>query len=221
MSVANFRGFTTQVSGYVQEILSCLRTIPEHRFTFPNHTPTQSLDHWRNTINQNLINCDRVMDEYIHRHFPTAPQPVTRKSLVFALKNEIIHMVNANNMIFETGDQEAMCQFTESVFLGLFGETLAIPRLLRDPPDPGTPPFEQPGHRIRRDGDLPPENSGAREVEPPYADPEFEMHGHDRSDSQDVPGRKRPRTDLDFQNACVIIDNLHRRLSALEQRVGK
>ncbi len=214
--------------GRVSEITSIIAHINEQFRNFPQITHAQHIADYQGIINRDLLELQQIMDKYKDDFFSDSPVHITRRSLVFCLKNLIINSVNSKYYRYITDEQLALCTFTEDTFLSLFAENLIIPKLPRHPPDPGTPPGEANGPKKVNhffDGDH-----------EPFGDGGFQYNEHDKDnvdwarhpilpvDRERVQNAEPRGSERDVSSAMqyhtIILENIHRRLSALELRMG-
>jgi len=227
MSVSEYRGFDHRCDGRVNEITSRIAHINIQFQNFPGIDHAQHMANYRDLINRNLQELQGIMDSYINEFFSDAPVEVTRRSLVFCLRNLIIESVQSKRYRYITAEQLALCTFTETTFVSLFAENLTIPRHPANwhPPDPGTPPYDAKGPRQGdplfggdhgpSDGDDFHDRDPDKSYDLPPPLPVFrgdERNAEPRGSERGVGSAMRYHT--------IILENIHRRLSALEQRMG-
>jgi hypothetical protein len=156
---------------------------------------------WIETIGGILRRVDGKMTTYVDGHSSGDVKIVLRRSLIFNFKNLIEAGVKEHITDHQalSARQLRQCTLIEESFRGLFAEELKIHRQVVNPVYPAAPNVPGPNDFTGHPGN--------------------EKRGPDPGDD-DFSAQKRARTDLDFNNACVILDNLHKRLSALELRMS-
>ena len=234
MSVVDVKRFDEMCLGRVDEILSYINHIPMEAQNSREVPEAVLLARCRVDINTLFLSLQATMDAYIKEVSPlpagmteaTYIRPdVIRKSLVFSLRNRFVRSVTVHSYLYTTQAQLDMCVFTEGIFLSLFAETLSLPRITVYPQPSAHYPRQQ-GPKAdqftRSDGFEQPgpfDDDNVRHPDPAMdrhkskGDEPFMMDG-----SSGAQGAEPRGAETQCQYQTIILENLHRRLTALEAR---
>lgn len=151
-------------------------------------------------INSILVSLDNTMTLYINTHRGDVPVEMYRRMLTFKLNNAIVS--EARKTLFypvTTQAQIALINTTNRSFRGLFGLDLKIPYIRQQPA----------GHEQE---ELAPSTFPDAGGPSYFGDPS----------GKEVPGLQLPddENDINMHYEVTILNNLHERLIALEQRMG-